>query len=76
MLTELNNCPNWMLKIVKGLKTYAKEVERGSDEKVCFSEKERGNVWTDYMERIINEENGWNHNVEGDALEGPVACVG
>ena len=27
------------------------------------------------MERIMNEENGWDHNVEGDAVEGPVVCV-
>ena len=25
--------------------------------------------------RIINEENDWDHNVEGDAVEGPVVCV-
>ena len=24
------------------------------------------------MERIMNEENDWDHNVEGDAVEGPV----
>ena len=47
---------------------------RGSDGKLCFSEKERGKVCKDYMERIINEENGWDH-VEGDAVEGPVVCV-
>ena len=29
----------------------------------------------DYMERIMNEENDWDRNVEGDALEGPVVCV-
>ena len=34
---------------------------RGSDEKLCFSEKERGIVWKDYMEWIINEENDWDH---------------
>ena len=28
------------------------------------------------MERIVNEENDWDHNVEGDAVEGPVVCVG
>ena len=28
---------------------------RGSDGKLCFSEKERGKVCTDYMERIMNE---------------------
>ena len=27
------------------------------------------------MERIMNEENDWDHDVEGDALEGPVVCV-
>ena len=37
----------------------------------CFSEKERGKVWKDYMERIMNEEN----ELEGDAVDGPVVCV-
>ena len=27
------------------------------------------------MERIMNEENYWNHNVEWDAVIGPVECV-
>ena len=61
-LTELQNCPYWMLRLVKGLETDSKEVEggrcmRGSDGKLCFSEKERGKVWKDYMERIMNKEN-------------------
>ena len=56
--------------------TDGKEVRcmRGSDCKLCFSEKERGKVWKDYMERILNEENDWDHNVE-DAVEGQVICV-
>ena len=45
------------------------------DVKLCFSEKERGKVWKDYMERIMNGENDWDHNVEGDAVEGPVVRV-
>ena len=32
---------------------------RGNDRKLCFSEKERGKVWKDYIERILNEENEW-----------------
>ena len=44
---------------------------RGSDRKPCFSEKERGKVWKDYLERIVNEENDWDHDVEEDA----VVCV-
>ena len=27
------------------------------------------------MKRIMNEENDWDDNVEGDAVEGPVVCV-
>ena len=27
------------------------------------------------MERFVNEENDWDHNVKGDAVEGPVVCV-
>ena len=48
---------------------------KGSDGKLCFSEKERGKVWKDHMERIMNVENDWDKNVEGDAVEGPVVSV-
>ena len=47
---------------------------RESDGKLCFSEKETGKVFKEYIERIMNEENHWDH-VEGDAKEGPVDCV-
>ena len=49
---------------------------RGSDGKLCLCEKERGKVWKDHIERIIDEKNDWDHNVEGDAVEGPVVWVG
>ena len=29
-----------------------------------------------YVERIMNEEHDWDHNVDGDAVDGPVVCVG
>ena len=43
MLAELQNCQNWMFRLVKRLKIDSKEVEggrcmRGSDRKLCFSE--------------------------------------
>ena len=69
-----------MFRLVNRLKTDSKEVEggrcmRGSDGKLCFSEKERGDVWKIYVEGIMNEENGCDRHVEGDAVEGPVVCV-
>ena len=30
---------------------------------LSLSEKERGKVWKDYMEQIMNEENDWDNNV-------------
>ena len=67
-----------MLRLVRGLKTDGMEVEggrcmRGSDGKLCFGEKVV--VRKDYMERFMKEENDWDHNVEGDAVEGAVVCV-
>ena len=66
-----------MFKLEKGLKTDSKEVEggRGSDGKLIFREKERAKVLKDYMERTMNEENYWDHNVEGDVVEGPIVWI-
>ena len=64
-----------MFRLVKGLKTYSKEVEGGSDGKLCFSEKDRGKVMKDYIERIMDEESDLDHNVVENAVEGPVVCV-
>ena len=70
-----------MFRLVKELKTDSKEVElgrcmRGSYGNLCFIEKEIGKVWMDYMERIMNVENDWDHNVEGDVVDGAVVSVG
>ena len=48
---------------------------RGRDGKQFSSEKERGNIWRDYMERIMNEEYDWDDNMEGDMVEVLVVCV-
>ena len=54
-LTELQHCQYGMFRLVISLKIDSKEVEwgrcmRGSDGKLCFSEKIRNKVWKDYME--------------------------
>ena len=36
---------------------------------LCFNEKERGKVWKDYMERIMNEGYNWDYTFEKSALE-------
>ena len=74
------HCQNVILRLVKGLKINSKEVEggrcmRGIDGRLCFSGKEKGKVWKDYMERMMYEENDWDRNVEEDAVESVIVCV-
>ena len=69
-----------MHRPVRSLRIHSKADEGGkcirwNDENLHFSEMERGKVWKNYMEGITNKENGWDHNVEGDAEDGPVVCV-
>ena len=37
---------------------------RESDENLCFFEKEKGKGWKDDMERAMNKNNDWEHNVD------------
>ena len=53
-LIELQNCLNWMFRLVKSLKTDSEVDEGGrcmrrSGGKLCFREKERGKVWKENM---------------------------
>ena len=48
---------------------------RGIDGKLNFSEKDRGKVWKEHMERIMNKENEWDQNVKAELVEGPVERV-
>ena len=48
--------------VVKSVKKDRKDVEggrcmRGSDSGLSFSEKDKGKVWKEHMERIMTEEN-------------------
>ena len=79
-LKELDKSPNEVFKFVKSMKKDGKDVEggrcmRGSDGRLSFSERDRGKVWKEHMEKIMNEENEWDQSVEADLVEGPVEKV-
>ena len=70
---QLSEHPNKVFKLVKLVKKGGKDVEggrcmRGIDGRLSFSEKDRGKVWKEHMERIMNEENEWDQNVEADLM--------
>ena len=67
-------------KLVKSMKKDGKDVERGrcmrgSNGRLNFSEKDRGRVWKEHMERIMNEQKKLDQNVQADLVEGPVERV-
>ena len=73
-LRELSKHPNKVFKLVKSMKKDGKDVEggrcmRGIDGRLNFSEKDRGKVRKEHMERIINEENEWDQNVKAELVE-------
>ena len=75
-LRELSEHPNKVFKLVKSMEKDGKDVEGGgSDSRLNFSKKDRGRVWKEHMERIMNEENEWDQNVQADLVEGPVERV-
>ena len=47
---------------------------RRNDRKLFYSKKEKVIIWKDYMERMKNDENDWNH-MERDAVKYPVNYV-
>ena len=41
----------------------------------CVNEKESDRFYKGHMERVMNEESDWDHNVKGHAVERPVVCA-
>ena len=79
-LNDLYQNSNSAFYFLKRMKKEGKDVEggrclRGGDERLGFIEEDRAKIWKEYMKKIMNEENEWDHMVETDVLEGPVEKV-
>ena len=72
--------PNNVFRLVKFMKREGRDIDggrcmKGKDGRLLFSEKERGRLWKDHMEEIMNVENIWDQMTEVDVVEGPVERV-
>ena len=47
----------------------------GGDGRLGFIEEDRAEIWRGHLEKIMNEDNKWDHMVETDLVEGPVEKV-
>ena len=80
---ELNNLyqnSNSVFYFLRRMRKEEKDVERGrclrgGDGRLGFSEEDRAKIWKKHMEKIVNEENKWDHMVETDLVERPVEKV-
>ena len=79
-MEELREKPNKIFKFVKLMKRDEKDVEggkwiKGRNRRIGFSQEDRCKIWKEHMERIMNEENAWDHKVNVAVFEGPVEKV-
>ena len=72
--------PNDVFKFVKFMRKEGRDIDGGGcmkdkNGRLIVSEKDRGKLWREHMEKIMNMENVWNQMVRVDLVEGPVEGV-
>ena len=48
---------------------------KGTSGKVIVDEKGIRESWKEYMEKLMNEENEWDHRISAEVKEGPADCI-
>ena len=48
---------------------------KGVSSKVIVNEKGIKDSWKEYMEKLMNEENEWDHGISAEVKEGPADCI-
>ena len=67
--------PNDVFKFVKFMRKEGRDIDGGGcmkdkDGRLVVSEKDRGKLWKEHMEKIMNVENEWDQMIEVDMVEG------
>jgi len=48
---------------------------KGVSGKVIVDKKGIKDSWKEYMEKLMNEENEWDHGISAEVKEGPADCI-
>jgi len=48
---------------------------KGVSREVIVDEKEVKDSWKEFMEKLMNEENEWDHSISTTVKEGPADCI-
>jgi len=49
---------------------------KGASGKVIVDDKGIKDSWKEYVEKLMNEENEWDHKLSAEVKEGPADCIG
>ena len=75
--------PNDVFQFVNFMRKEGRNIKSGGcmkelkdkDGKLVVSEKDRGKLWKEHMEKIMDVGNEWDQVVEADVVEGPVKVI-
>jgi len=51
------------------------KLSKGISRKVIVDEKGVKDSWKEYMEKLMNEQNEWDHGISVEDKEGPADCI-
>jgi len=79
---DLNDseCQNEILRMAKQMVKERQDMTglnciKGVSGKVLVDDKGIKDSWTEYMEKLMNEENEWYHKISAGIKEGPADCI-
>jgi len=79
---DLNDseCQNEIFRMAKQMVKERQDITRlncikGASGKVVVNDKGIKDSWKEYMEKLVNEENEWDHKISPEVKEGPADCI-
>jgi len=79
---DLNDseCQNEIFRMAKQMVKERQDITglnciKGASGKVIVDDKGIKDSWKDYMEKLMNEENEWDHKISAGVKEGPSDCI-
>ena len=78
---DLNDsgCQNEIFRMAKQVVKERQDITgltcKGASGKVIVDDKGIKDCWKEYMEKLMNEEHEWDHNISAQVKEGPADCI-
>ena len=79
---DLNDseCQNEIFRRAKQMVTERQDITglnciKGASGKVIVDDKGIKDCWKEYMEKLMNEANEWDHKISAEVKEGPADCI-